>query len=205
MINFPFSKKCETLVSNALRDDKVFVFPTETFYGLGGNAFSKSVGDRIYKIKERPSKKSFLLLINLEWLERISFWTDYRVNDLIDNFWPGPLTLILKANKSLPEHLKGENGTVAIRYTSSPVAQRLIELGNCPIIGTSANLSGSPSCSTLSEVKLQLNNRVDIFVNGGDLSTKKPSTIVNCINSKFKVLRHGAISLSNLNRICEVL
>jgi len=204
LINFPFSKKCETIVSNALRDQKVFVFPTETFYGLGGNAFSKSVVDRIYKIKERPLKKSLLLLINLEWLDRISFWSDSRVNDLIENFWPGPLTLILEANKALPEHLKGVNGTVAIRYTSSPVAQRLIKLGNCPIIGTSANLSGMPECSSLGEVKLQLKNRVDYFIDGGDLSPNKPSTIVNCINSKFKVLRHGAISLSNLNRICEV-
>ena len=204
MINFPFSKKCETLVSNALRDQKIFVFPTETFYGLGGNAFSKSVVDRIYKIKKRPSNKSLLLLINLEWLDRTTFWSDSRVNDLIETFWPGPLTLILQANKALPEHLKGVNGTVAIRYTSSPVAQRLIKLGNCPIIGTSANLSGMPECSSLGEVKLQLKNRVDYFIDGGNLSINKPSTIVNCINSKFKVLRHGAISLSNLNRICEV-
>ena len=204
MISFPFSKKSETLVSDALLNHKVFVFPTETFYGLGGNAFSKSVGDKIYKIKERSIKKSFLLLINLEWLDRLSLNRDPRVNDLIDTFWPGPLTLILEANKSLPEHLKGENGTVAIRYTSSPVAQRLIELGNCPIIGTSANISGSPACSSLSEVKFQLKNRVDFFVDGGDLSLNYPSTILNCINSKFKVLRHGAISLSNLNRVCEV-
>jgi len=204
LINFPFSKKCETLVSNALRDQKIFVFPTETFYGLGGNAFSKSVVDRIYKIKKRPSNKSLLLLINLEWLDRTTFWSDSRVNDLIETFWPGPLTLILQANKALPEHLKGVNGTVAIRYTSSPVAQRLIKLGNCPIIGTSANLSGMPECSSLGEVKLQLKNRVDYFIDGGNLSINKPSTIVNCINSKFKVLRHGAISLSNLNRICEV-
>jgi len=204
LIKFPFSKKSETLVSEALQDNKVFVFPTETFYGLGGNAFSGKVADRIYEIKGRSRKKSFLLLINMEWLEQICCWSDSRINDLIDNFWPGPLTLILEANKKIPKHLKNNNGTVAIRYTSSPVAQRLIELGKCPIIGTSANISGMPACSSVGEVKFQLNNRVDFFIDGGYLSQNKPSTIVNCINSSFKVLRQGAITSSNLNRVCKV-
>ena len=205
MIQFPFSKKSESLIVEALLDHKIFVFPTETFYGLGGNAFSNTVVDRIFKIKGRIRTKSFLLLINLEWLDQICFWSDSRINDLIDNFWPGPLTLILEAKKGLPKHLQNVNGTVAIRYTSSAVAQRLIELGNCPIIGTSANLSGMPACSSLGEARLQLKNKADFFVDGGDLSQKKPSTIVNCKNSSFKVLRQGAISLSDLNKVCKVL
>tara|TARA_B100000686_G_C16586119_1_gene860783 strand:+ start:293 stop:916 length:624 start_codon:yes stop_codon:yes gene_type:complete len=205
LIKFPFTKKNEELVSGALNENKVFVFPTETIYGLGGNAFSKILLDKIFKIKERPIEKSVILLINSEWINQLSFWSDSRVNDLIENFWPGPLTLILKANKALPEFLKSDDGTVAIRYTSSPTVQRLIELGNCPIIGTSANISGQPPCSSLRDIKSQLNNKVDFFVDEGNLSFGKASTIVDCVNSNFKVIRHGAISLSNLNRVCKVL
>ena len=106
LIKFPFTKKNEELVSGALNENKVFVFPTETIYGLGGNAFSKILLDKIFKIKERPIEKSVILLINSEWINQLSFWSDSRVNDLIENFWPGPLTLILKANKALPEFLK---------------------------------------------------------------------------------------------------
>ncbi len=204
-MKFPFTKKCESLISKALKSHKTIVFPTETLYGLGGNAFSKSVVEKIYKIKKRSSDKSLILLINLEWLNSITTFNDSRVDDLIEKFWPGPLTLILKANKLLPDHLKNDTGTVAVRYTSSSVAQRLIELGNCPVIGTSANLSGFSQCTSLKEVKIQLKNRVDFYVDGGVLSKNRPSTILNCLNTDFKVLRHGAISLKALNRVCKVI
>lgn len=205
MIEFPFSNKAERLILGALSSDRIFVFPTETFYGIGGNAMSESVVERIYKIKGRSRKKSFLLLVNNELLNQVCFWNDSRVKDLMEAFWPGPLTLILEANKALPKHLQNLNGTIAIRYSSSPVAQRLIELGNCPVIGTSANLSGMPECSTIKEVKKQFYNRVDIIIDGGNMLQNKPSTIVDCQSKTFKILRHGAINLSDLNRICDVV
>ena len=90
MIQFPFSKKTESLLVEALQNHKVFVFPTETIYGLGGNAFSKSAVERVYEIKGRSRTKSFLLIINLDWLDQICCWSDSRINDLIDSFWPGP-------------------------------------------------------------------------------------------------------------------
>ena len=205
MIKFPFSKKTESLISDALFDRKIISFPTETIYGLGGNALSKKVVDRIYKIKGRSYKKPFILLANLEWINRMCFWSDSRINDLMENFWPGPLTLILKARKEVPSHLHDVNGSLAVRYTSSPIVQRIIELGNCPLIGTSANLSGMPECFSGREVKQQLDNLVDIIIDGGELSQNQPSTVVNCHTEKFEVLRNGVISLSDLNRICKVI
>ena len=204
MIKFPFSKNTENLISDALFDRKILSFPTETFYGLGGNALSKKVVDRIYKIKGRSRKKPFIILVNLDWINKICFWSDSRINALMENFWPGPLTLVLKARKEIPRYLHDVNGSIAIRYTSSPIVQRIIELGNCPLIGTSANLSGMPECFSVREVKQQLNNQVDMIIDGGELSQNQPSTIVNCQSKKFEVLRQGVISLSDLNRICEV-
>ncbi|MDP6294829.1 MAG: L-threonylcarbamoyladenylate synthase [SAR324 cluster bacterium] len=203
-IGFPFTKTAESQVATALSNQQVLAFPTETFYGLGGNAFSKSLVERVYRIKKRPLTKSLLVLITPEWLPRLSHWNDSRINDLMHEFWPGPLTLILAANAELPEHLQNTDGTLAVRYTSSPVAQRLIELGNCPLIGTSANLTGLPECSTVNQVADQLKNQLELIIDGGELLANQPSTIVNCSSNKFKILRHGSITLTELNRICEV-
>ena len=205
IIDFPFTKIAASQVVIALRNQQVLAFPTETFYGLGGNAFSNSLVERIYSIKERPRTKPLLVLITPEWLPRLCQWKDPRINDLMHEFWPGPLTLILAANPDLPEHLQNTNGTLAVRYTSSPVAQRLIELGNCPLIGTSANLTGLPECSNVKQVADQLKNQLDLIIDGGELLANQPSTIVNCTRNKFKILRHGSITLTELNRICEVV
>ena len=204
LIGFPFTKAAASLVASALSNQQVLAFPTETFYGLGGNAFSTSVVDRVYRIKERPRTKPLLVLITPQWLPSLCQWNDSRINDLMTEFWPGPLTLILAANPELPEHLQNADGTLAVRYTSSPAAQQLIELGNCPLIGTSANLTGMPECSTVKQVADQLKNQLELIIDGGELIANQPSTIVNCSSKKFKILRHGAITLTELNRICEV-
>ena len=204
LIDFPFTITAESMVSAALANNQVLAFPTETFYGLGGNALSKSVVERVYSIKQRSLNKPLPVLITPEWLPRLCMWRDSRINDLMDAFWPGPLTLILKANPELPHHLQNDNGSLAVRYSSSPATQRLIELGNCPIIGTSANRAGMLECSSAKDVSNQFNNQVDLIIDGGELSVSQASTIVNCRSGTFKVLRQGAISLTELNRICEI-
>ena len=156
LIKFPFTDNNESLIADILSENKVLAFPTETVYGLGGNAFSKEVADQIYLIKQRPINKPFPLLITLKWLKKLCHWNDSRIDDLIEAFWPGPLTLILNSNPNLPKHLKNNSGTLAVRFSNSAVVQRLIELGEYPLIGTSANRSGFPACTTVEEVSLQL-------------------------------------------------
>ena len=204
LVDFPLSKKAESTVSAALANNKVLAFPTETFYGLGGNALSNNVVERVYSIKQRSRKKPLLVLLTPEWLPRLCLWNDSRINDLMAAFWPGPLTLILAENPQLPKHLRNADQTLAVRYSSSPVAQRLIELGNCPLIGTSANLAGMPECSSANAVSVQLKNQLELIIDGGELTEFQPSTIVNCQCETFEVLRQGAISLTELNQICEV-
>ena len=204
LVGFPFSTETASLITTALLNQRVFAFPTETFYGLGGNALSAKVLDRVYRIKKRSRKKPLLLLITPKWLPRLCKLKDSRIIDLIDEFWPGPMTLILPVNPEIPEHLQSSDGTLAVRYTSSPVAQRLIELGDCPLIGTSANITGMPECSTVKQVVDQLKNQLDLIIDGGELLENQPSTIVNCSRKKFKILRNGAITMAELKRICEV-
>ncbi len=204
LVSFPFIKIEELLVQKALLQNQVLCFPTETFYALGGNAFSKQVADRVYSIKERPKNKPLIVLTTPEWLPSLCLWKDSRIDKLMDVFWPGPLTLILEANPEFPQHFKNSDGTLAVRCTSSPAAQRLIELGSCPIFGTSANISGMPACSSATEIYNQLYKKVDLIIDGGELEEKFASTILDCQKEKFRVLRHGAIKLADINLICEV-
>ena len=204
LVKYPFTYKNENFITEILSENKVLAFPTETVYGLGGNAFSKEVSDRIYLIKERPRNKPLPLLITVKWFKKLCLWNDPRIDDLIDAFWPGPLTLILKSNPDLPKHLKNKSGTLAVRYSSSNVVQNLIKLGECPIIGTSANKSGFPACTSADEVTSHLNDDVDIVIDGYNISENLASTIVYCLNEPFKILRQGSISLKELNNICKI-
>ena len=204
LIKYPFTNDNESLITDILSENQILAFPTETVYGLGGNAFSKEVADRIYLIKQRPRNKPFPLLITLKWLKKLCLWNDSRIDDLIEAFWPGPLTLILNSNPDLPKHLKNNSGTLAVRFSSSAVVQRLIELGEYPLIGTSANRSGFPACTSAEEVYSQLKDDIDIVIDGYNRSENLASTIVHCLTEPFKILRQGAISLKELNQICKI-
>ena len=204
LIKYPFTDNNESLIADIMSENQILAFPTETVYGLGGNAFSKEVADRIYLIKQRPRNKPFPLLITLKWLKKLCLWNDSRIDDLIEAFWPGPLTLILNSNPDLPKHLKNNSGTLAVRYSSSAVVQRLIELGEYPLIGTSANRSGFPACTSAEEVSSQLKDDVDIVIDGYNRSENLSSTIVHCLTEPFIILRQGAISLKELNHICKI-
>ena len=194
LIKYPFTNYNESLITDILSENQILAFPTETVYGLGGNAFSKEVADRIYLIKQRPKNKPFPLLITLKWLKKLCLWNDSRIDDLIEAFWPGPLTIILNSHPDLPKHLKNNSGTLAVRFSSSAVVQRLIELGEYPLIGTSANRSGFPACTSAKEVYGQLKYDVDIVIDGYNRSENLASTIVHCLTEPFKILRKGAIS-----------
>jgi len=204
LIKSPFTNYEESLITDILSENKVLAFPTETVYGLGGNAFSKEVTDRIYLIKQRPTNKPFPLLISVKWLKKLCLWDDQRIDNLIEAFWPGPLTLVLKSNPDLPKHLKNNSGTLAVRYSSSSVVQSLIELGECPLIGTSANKSGFPACKSADEVTSLLKDDVDFVIDGYSRSENLSSTIVHCLTEPFKILRQGAITLKELNYICKI-
>ena len=204
LIKYPFTNNNKIFITDILSKNKVLAFPTETVYGLGGNAFSKEVVDRIYLIKQRPRNKPFPLLISMKWLKMLCIWNDPRIDDLIENFWPGPLTLILKINPDLPKHLKNKSGALAVRHSSSTVVQHLIELGECPLIGTSANKSGFPACKSANEVTSHLKDADDIVFDGYNRAENLASTIVLCLTEPFKILRQGAISLKELNHICKI-
>tara|TARA_X000000950_G_scaffold65684_1_gene80793 strand:+ start:440 stop:1048 length:609 start_codon:yes stop_codon:yes gene_type:complete len=171
----------------------VGVFPTETFYGLGGNALDRDAVKRVFVCKKRPVEKSLLILVKRDWLLDFAIVTE-KVACLLDEFWPGALTVILPANRNLPEFLRGPGNTIAVRHSPSKFVDELLGILKKPLIGTSANLSGQPSCQTADEAYRQLGPSVDFWLDGGMTKGGMPSTMLDATEPNFRIIREGAIS-----------
>ncbi len=171
----------------------VGVFPTETFYGLGGNALDRDAVKRVFVCKKRPVEKSLLILVKRDWLLDFAIVTE-KVACLMDEFWPGALTVILQANRNLPEFLRGPGNTIAVRHSPSKFVDELLGILKKPLIGTSANLSGQPSCQTADEAYRQLGPSVDFWLDGGTTKGGMPSTMLDATEPNFRIIREGAIS-----------
>ena len=171
----------------------VGVFPTETFYGLGGNALDQDAVERVFVCKKRSVEKSLLILVQRDWLLDFAVVTE-KVARLLDEFWPGALTIVLPANKNLPDFLRGPGNTIAVRHSPSKFVDELLGILKKPLIGTSANLSGQPSCQTVDEAYRQLGPSVDFWLDGGITKGGMPSTMLDATEPNFRIIREGAIS-----------
>jgi len=179
-------------VAALIRRGNVVAMPTDTVYGLAADPFSADAGERIYEVKGRPKRSPIPLLISdREHLEKLADPPEL-LDELAAEFWPGPLTVILKAKPAVPEVITAGGGTVAVRLPAGePVRAVIREAGGC-VTGTSANRSGQPAAATAAEVKLQLGGGVYYIVDGGRARLRRPSTIVD-LTSAPSVVRHGAV------------
>ena len=183
----------------------VIAYPTETFYGLGVDALSSNAIKKIYSIKKRELSQPLLILIPHsdllpEYADNISdvAWK------LIDQFWPGPLTIIFSASPHLPPLLCARTQKIAIRISSHPIARALTEGFNGPITSTSANITGLTSPATPKEVSFQLGNNLDMIIDGGPTSGGKPSTIVDLTTSPPQLVREGIIPFSEIQCVFQL-
>lgn len=186
-----------------IRTGGVVAYPTETFYGLGVDALNKDSLKKIYELKKRHFSQPLSILIYSrdvlpEYVEVIPelAWR------LINQFWPGPLTLIFSASPPLPPLLCSQTKKVAIRISSHPIARALAEGLHSPITSTSANVSGSASCTTPEEVTLQLGDTVDLIIDGGRTAGDKASTIIDVTQSPPRLIREGAIPFDEIKLYC---
>ena len=181
-----------------LREGGLVVFPTETVYGLGGNALDASASRKIYAAKGRPSDNPLIVHIaKPEDAERFAIVSDaYR--DLASAFMPGPLTVILPKKGIVPVQTTGGLSSVAIRCPSHPVAHALIEASGVPIAAPSANLSGKPSPTCADDVAEDMDGRVDLILDGGPSEIGLESTIVSLLGPVPTLLRPGAVTYDAL-------
>jgi L-threonylcarbamoyladenylate synthase len=188
-----------------LRANQVIAYPTETVYGLGSLVEQEGL-ERVAELKERDETKPFLLLVSnpaqcaeLEWNE--------PARKLAQAFWPGPLTLALKATSGeFPQRVLSQQGTVAVRETPHPALRRLLDALGEPITSTSANLPRSAPAASADEAAAILETMGAanvLLLDGGVLPPMKPSTLVDCSVDPIRVLRVGSISVDALRAVVE--
>lgn len=195
-LDFSFIKKAAVVIKNG----GLVAFPTETVYGLGANVFNEEAVKKIFKTKGRPLNKPLAVCIsNLDQLSQIVSFIPREAEAIIENFLPGPLTLILPKKQIISSDITASGNNVGIRYPDNRIALALIDTARVPIATTSANISGKPSPCTAQEVLAQLSNKIDLIIDGGSTKLKIVSTVIDFTASPFKILRAGAISKEELN------
>lgn len=179
-------------------------FPTETVYGLGADALNEEAVGRIYEAKGRPSDNP--MIVHISRASEIGQLTPFITQDmikLIDHFWPGPLTLVVKKKATVPLRTTGGLETVAVRMPDHPVALDLIRLSGVPIAAPSANLSGKPSPTKADHVKDDLMGKVDAILLGGDCRVGIESTVLDLTGETPMILRPGIITADNIEAVLE--
>lgn len=181
--------------ANILINGGIIAYPTETLYGLGAKYDVEQALDRIFTLKKRPEEKTLTLIIGD--LSQLSFITDFipdSAKELMRNFWPGPLTLVFKAKKSISKSLVLDD-TVAVRIPGDSFALRLARLVPFPFTATSANISNMPAAQDAATVFNYFGTGVDLIIDGGKTPGEPPSTIVDVSKDDIRVIRKGAIEI----------
>ncbi len=182
-----------------LRNEEVVGMPTETVYGLAGNAFSPLAVSRIFEAKGRPTDNPLIVHIS-EFSEIYDLVKEVpeTAKKLAEKFWPGPLTIILPKADKVPYCTTGNLDTVAVRCPSHQIARRLIKLSGLPLAAPSANLSGKPSPTKAEHVYEDLNGRIPLVIDGGACSEGVESTVITLAGEKPRLLRPGNVTLKEL-------
>ena len=187
-------------VRDIFKKSGMIAYPTETFYGLGVDPFNEIAIKKLFALKGRDFDKPVSILIKdkkmlLTVVEEISPLAEI----LIKKFWPGPLTIIFKAKKSIPSILTGGTGKIGVRISNNPIAQKLLEEIDSPITTTSANPSGEKSPVTANKVMGYFGNKIDLILDGGMLYGKLGSTVVDVTEGELIVIREGEISVEAIS------
>ncbi|MBG0828321.1 threonylcarbamoyl-AMP synthase [Planomonospora sp. ID67723] len=190
-----------TDAASAVRRGELVVLPTDTVYGIGGDAFTQSAVARLLEAKGRGRDMPVPVLVGTvraanALVENLGPYGQ----DLVDAFWPGPLTLVCRVNRSLSWDLGDTKGTVAIRMPLHPVALDLLK-DTGPMAVSSANRSGAPAATTAADAEKQLGDSVSVYLDGGPCADEVPSTILDLTTAVPRLLRRGAVPVEKLRDV----
>lgn len=178
---------------------KLVLFPTETVYGIGANALDKQAVSKIFIAKGRASDNPLIVHISsMQMLNKLVKHVGNVEKKLIQNFWPGPLTIIFDRKECIPDNVTAGLDTVGIRMPSNKVARKLIELCNLPIAAPSANISGKPSGTKIEDIVGELDCKVDYILDAGMTDIGVESTVIRVIDNKVHILRPGKITKEDI-------
>lgn len=185
-----------------LKSGGLVAFPTETVYGLGGDALNRNSSRRIYEAKGRPSDNPLIVHIS-KWEDIYAITQNVppEAEKIAKAFWPGPLTMILPKSDMVPYETTGGLDTVAVRMPSHPVAAKLIEYGGRYVAAPSANLSGRPSPTQAKYVREDMDGRIDMIIDSGGVGIGLESTIIDLTVTPPQILRPGYITQKMLSEV----
>jgi len=184
------------IVVKSLNAGNVVALPTDTFYGLAVDPVNLRAVERIYDIKTRARHKPLSLLIaEVEQAYELARTLDTAFDRLAEKFWPGPLTIVVKAGGKLPLRVTANTGNLALRVPEAAIPRAVVARLGLPITATSANLSGMPECAYASAVRDQLGDKLPLIVDGGPTPRTMATTIVDVSGggNSWMILREGAI------------
>jgi len=196
---------CDDMLAEAgriIRDGGLVAFPTETVYGLGGNALDETAAARIYAAKGRPSDNPLIAHIaSMEELPRIVKYIPESAYKIAEKYWPGPITMIFEKSDIVPYGTTGGLDTVAVRMPSHPIAKALIKAAGVPVAAPSANVSGRPSPTKAAHVIEDLSGKIDAIIDGGQVDIGLESTIIDLTGEYPTILRPGYVSREMLEEL----
>ncbi|MGH2558800.1 MAG: L-threonylcarbamoyladenylate synthase [Thermomicrobiales bacterium] len=183
----------------------VIALPTDTVYGIAASLAHAAAIRRIYDVKRRPHDRPLPVLVSsTDALLRIAS-VDEHVAYLLDQFWPGPLTVVVAARAGMPDGVLGADGTVAVRMPNHPLAIEVIEKAGGAVACTSANFTGEPPATTTAEVVASVGPALDLILDGGRAPGGIPSTVIAVTGREIVVLRDGAIAGVDVCRAWETI
>jgi len=181
--------------ASVVRRGGIVVFPARCLYGLAADAFNEEAVERIFEIKGRRSEKPILVLADsFLMLSCLVRNIPPMAQKIMDNFWPGGITIVFEANDNLPSNLTAGTGRIGIRRPGHPVASALARAVGGPVTGTSANLSGIQGCLNVSEIDPDIAESVDLIIDAGELKGGTGSTVVDLTGELPVIIREGEIS-----------
>lgn len=190
------------VVCNLIRNGEIIIFPTETVYGIGANALDANAVGKIFAAKGRPSDNPLIVhLADRNKIQEVAQDITEVEQELIDNFMPGPFTLILKRKPIIPDIVTAGLDTVAIRIPENIIAKGIITYSGVPIAAPSANISGKPSGTKIEDIRKELEGKVSAIVDGGETKIGIESTVVKVIDEVPVVLRPGKITPEQIDAV----
>ena len=193
--------------SKVIIDGKLVLFPTETVYGIGANAMDAVAVKKIFEAKGRAADNPLIVHVsNLKMLKQIVESVGELEKKLIQEFWPGPLTIIFnrKSEEIIPNITTANLNTVGIRMPSNTIAQKLIEYAGVPIAAPSANVSGKPSGTKIEDIIQEFDGKVDYIIDGGFTDIGVESTVIKAEGETIHLLRPGKVTKEQLEKIAKV-
>ena len=194
------------VVGEIIKNGGLVLFPTETVYGLGANGLDENAVKKIYKAKGREQDNPLILHVsNFDMVSKIAKNITDIEYTLMKTFWPGPFTIILDRTEIVPDIVTAGLDTVGVRMPSGKIAKELISYAGVPIAAPSANISGRPSGTNISDIFEELSDKVDYIVDGGECEVGLESTVVRVIDGIPNILRPGKISPEDIKKAVGIV